>query len=100
MQALEVVGIPEQAKKLAHQLSGGQWQRVAIARAIVNRPSMILADEPTGALDTESSKQIMEFFQQLNQQGLSVVIVTHDPTVAEYCSKTITIHDGEIIENR
>ncbi len=99
MEALRVVGISEQAKKMAHQLSGGQRQRVAIARAIVNKPSIVLADEPTGALDTETSEQIMELFKQLNNQGITIIIVTHDQKVAEYCSEIITISDGKIVDH-
>ena len=84
LEALETVGIPEQAKKMANQLSGGQRQRVAIARAIANKPSIILADEPTGSLDTQTSAQIMNLFTELNKQGMSILIVTHDQNVAEY----------------
>ncbi|WP_459812437.1 ATP-binding cassette domain-containing protein, partial [Hominimerdicola sp. 21CYCFAH17_S] len=79
------------------KLSGGQKQRVAIARAIVNEPSMILADEPTGALDSKTSKEIMELFKSLNEQGRTVIIVTHDPKIAEQCDRIIEILDGEII---
>ncbi len=95
--ALKSVGIEELAKKPCNKLSGGQKQRVAIARAIVNEPSMILADEPTGALDTKTSAEIMELFKSLNKQGRTVVIVTHDPKVAEQCERIIEISDGEII---
>ena len=79
------------------RLSGGQKQRVAIARAIVNEPSMILADEPTGALDTKTSAEIMELFKTLHEQGRTVVIVTHDPKVAEQCKRVIEISDGVIV---
>ena len=95
--ALKSVGIEDLAKKPCNKLSGGQKQRVAIARAIVNEPSMILADEPTGALDTKTSAEIMELFKSLNKQGRTVVIVTHDPKVAEECGRIIEISDGEII---
>ena len=95
--ALKSVGIEELAKKPCNKLSGGQKQRVAIARAIVNEPSMILADEPTGALDTKTSAEIMELFKTLNSQGRTVVIVTHDPKVAEECGRIIEISDGEIV---
>ncbi len=95
--ALRSVGIEELAKKPCNKLSGGQKQRVAIARAIVNEPSMILADEPTGALDTKTSAEIMELFKSLNEQGRTVVIVTHDPKVAEQCGRIIEISDGEIV---
>ncbi len=95
--ALRSVGIEDLAKKPCNKLSGGQKQRVAIARAIVNEPSMILADEPTGALDTKTSSEIMELFKSLNEQGRTVVIVTHDPKVAEQCGRVIEISDGEIV---
>ena len=95
--ALKSVGIEELAKKLCSKLSGGQKQRVAIARAIVNEPSMILADEPTGALDTKTSAEIMELFKSLNKQGRTVVIVTHDPKIAEQCGRVIEISDGNIV---
>ena len=95
--ALRSVGIEELAKKPCNKLSGGQKQRVAIARAIVNEPSMILADEPTGALDTKTSGEIMELFKSLNEQGRTVVIVTHDPKVAEQCNRIIEISDGRIV---
>ena len=97
--ALKSVGIEELAKKPCNKLSGGQKQRVAIARAIVNEPSMILADEPTGALDTKTSVEIMELFKTLNEQGRTVVIVTHDPKVAEQCVRVIEILDGNIVVN-
>jgi len=95
--ALRSVGIEELAKKPCNKLSGGQKQRVAIARAIVNEPSMILADEPTGALDTKTSEEIMELFRTLNETGRTVIIVTHDPKVAEQCGRVIEISDGEIL---
>lgn len=95
--ALNLVGIEDLAKKPCNKLSGGQKQRVAIARAIVNEPSMILADEPTGALDTKTSAEIMELFKALNSQGRTVVIVTHDPKVAEQCDRIIEISDGDIM---
>ena len=95
--ALRSVGIEDLAKKPCNKLSGGQKQRVAIARAIVNEPAMILADEPTGALDTKTSAEIMELFKSLNEQGRTVVIVTHDPKVAEQCGRVIEISDGEIV---
>ena len=94
---LELVGLSDKAKAYPSQLSGGQKQRVAIARAIVNEPAMILADEPTGALDTKTSAEIMELFKRLNKEGKTVVIVTHDPKVAEQCSRVIEVSDGKII---
>lgn len=95
--ALEKVGMRELAKKPVNKLSGGQKQRVAIARAIVNDPSFILADEPTGALDTKTSAEIMDLFKSLNNEGKTVIIITHDPTVAESCKRKIEISDGKII---
>lgn len=95
--ALEKVGMRELAKKPVNKLSGGQKQRVAIARAIVNDPSFILADEPTGALDTKTSAEIMELFSALNKDGKTVIIITHDPTIAESCKRKIEISDGKII---
>ena len=94
--ALRSVGMDEFAKKPVNKLSGGQKQRVAIARAIVNEPSLILADEPTGALDSKTSSEIMDVFKKLNSEGRTVVIVTHDPRVAERCGRVIEIYDGEI----
>lgn len=95
--ALKAVGMEEYAKKPCNKLSGGQKQRVAIARAIVNEPSMILADEPTGALDTKTSAEVMALFKSLNEQGRTVIIITHDPKVAEKCDRIIEISDGMIV---
>ena len=95
--ALKAVGIEELAKKPCSKLSGGQKQRVAIARAIVNEPAMILADEPTGALDSKTSAEIMELFKKLNAQGRTVVIVTHDSGIASQCTRTIEISEGKVI---
>ena len=95
--ALKAVGMEEYAKKPCNKLSGGQKQRVAIARAIVNEPSMTLADEPTGALDTKTSAEVMALFKSLNEQGRTVIIVTHDPKVAEKCDRIIEISDGMIV---
>lgn len=97
MKALERVGIANLAKKPVSKLSGGQKQRVAIARAIVNDPSFILADEPTGALDTKTSSEIMELFTELNKSGKTVIIITHDLTVADKCKRKVEICDGRII---
>ena len=97
MKALERVGLANLAKKPVSKLSGGQKQIVAIARAIVNDPSFILADEPTGALDTKTSSEIMELFTELNKSGKTVIIITHDLTVADKCKRKVEISDGRII---
>lgn len=97
MEALNSVGISDLAKKPCNKLSGGQKQRVAIARAIVNEPSMILADEPTGALDTKTSEEIMQLFKDLNNQGRTIIIVTHDFNIAQQCDRIIEISDGNIV---
>ena len=97
LNALKSVGMEKFARKPVNKLSGGQKQRVAIARAIVNEPSLILADEPTGALDTKTSAEIMDVFKKLNDEKKTVVIVTHDPNVAKQCGRVIEISDGEIV---
>ena len=97
MTALENVGLAELAKKPVRQLSGGQKQRVAIARALANNPTFLLADEPTGALDSKTSGEIMDVFEKLNQGGKTVIIVTHDMEVAARCGRVIEISDGEIV---
>jgi len=94
MNALKSVGMNNMSKKPVNKLSGGQKQRVAIARAIVNEPSIILADEPTGALDTKTSAEIMNLFHNLNQNGKTVIIITHDPEIARQCNRIIEISDG------
>ena len=96
----ERLEISEKLKKYPSQLSGGQAQRVAIARAIAHMPSIILADEPTGALDEETGKSIMKLFQEINKEGTTVIVVTHDANVASYCQRTIRLHDGSIIDNK
>lgn len=95
--ALQAVKMESFAHQLASKLSGGQKQRVAIARAIVHRPSMILADEPTGALDSKTSGEIMELFHELHRQGRTIIIVTHDLKIAEQCERIIRIEDGRIV---
>lgn len=97
LELLGRLGLGEMAKKTVSKLSGGQKQRVAIARALINEPSVILADEPTGALDTKTSAEIMELFKSLNEQGRTVIIVTHDPKIADQCGRVIEISDGEIV---
>ncbi|MDQ0157323.1 ABC transporter ATP-binding protein [Robertmurraya andreesenii] len=96
-QALIKVGLGDRMEHLPNALSGGQKQRVAIARAIVNNPKLILADEPTGALDTRTSVSIMEEFSKLNEEGTTVVLVTHELEIAEYTNRKIMVRDGEIV---
>lgn len=100
MAALKKIGIEELANKAVNKLSGGQKQRVAIARAIVNEPSILLADEPTGALDSKTSKEILEVFRDLNRENKTVIIITHDKEVAEQCERIILVEDGEIQEGK
>ncbi len=95
--ALRRVGMESLAGKTVNKLSGGQKQRVAIARAIVNDSAFILADEPTGALDTKTSAEIIDLFKELNAEGKTVIIITHDPTVAQACPRKIEISDGKIV---
>ena len=94
--ALERVGLADRADFKPTQLSGGQKQRVAIARAIVNHPKILLADEPTGALDTKSGAQVMELFQSLNDEGVTIIMITHDPDIADYATRKVLIRDGEL----
>lgn len=93
-EALEKLGLKERMKHLPNELSGGQKQRVAIARAIVNQPEIILADEPTGALDTQTSGQIMDLFTMLHQEGTTIILVTHEQEIAAYAKRTIFVRDG------
>ena len=99
-EALVRVGLEERTAFNPTQLSGGQKQRVAIARAMVNKPKILLADEPTGALDSRSSAQVMELFQTLNEEGVTVVMITHDPGIAHHAKRIVDIFDGEISEHR
>ena len=99
LEALAQVGLAERAGHKPEELSGGQQQRVAIARALVNRPSLLLADEPTGALDTRTGEEVMELFEKLHQEGLTLVIITHDQEIAERARRVITMRDGAIISD-
>jgi putative ABC transport system ATP-binding protein len=100
LKALEAVRLSDRLDHLPNQLSGGQQQRVAIARALVNAPVMILADEATGNLDTKTSYEIMALFQELNKQGKTIVFVTHEPDIAAFSSRTITLKDGKVIKDQ
>ena len=99
-QRLEQVGLGERLFNTPAQLSGGQQQRVAIARALVNDPNLILADEPTGALDSKTSAEVMDLLTQLNRQGITVIVVTHEPDVAAYAKRTITFKDGQVLSDQ
>ena len=95
-EALKAVGLEERMDFLPNQLSGGQCQRVAIARAMVTKPAILLADEPTGALDTKSGNQIMEIFRKLSEEGMTIIMITHEPAIAACAAKTYHILDGEL----
>lgn len=100
MEILELVGLADRWDHLPTQLSGGQQQRVAIARSLINRPKLLLADEPTGALDTKTGDDIIALFKKLNKEGLTIMIVTHNPAVAELTPRIIEVRDGIILEQR
>jgi putative ABC transport system ATP-binding protein len=98
--ALQRVGLGDRMKHKPNELSGGQRQRVAVARALVGRPELLLADEPTGNLDSRTAKEIMDLFSQLHADGQTVIVVTHDPGVAACCKRVVRLHDGHIAEDR
>jgi putative ABC transport system ATP-binding protein len=100
LEALELVGMGQRAKHRPSEISGGEQQRVAIARALVNNPALILADEPTGNLDTQTSKGIMLLLQRLNSQGITIVLVTHEVDIAAYTNRTIHLRDGKIVSEK
>ncbi len=93
------VGLGTRLDHHPRQLSGGQQQRVAIARALVNNPKILLADEPTGALDTKTSEEIMRLFSELNENGITVILVTHEPDIADYAKRKIMFRDGRIVDD-
>jgi putative ABC transport system ATP-binding protein len=97
--ALSLVGLEGRENSYPNQLSGGQQQRVAIARALVNDPAIILADEPTGNLDTRTSIEVMEIFQSLNKQGITIILITHEKDIASYAKRNITFRDGKIVKD-
>ena len=99
MKALEMVGLAKRADHHPNQLSGGQQQRVAIARALVNQPALLLADEPTGNLDSRTSVEIMDTFQTLNDRGITIMMVTHEPDIARYTKRNIVMRDGMIVSD-
>jgi putative ABC transport system ATP-binding protein len=100
LDALKRVGLGDRAAHRPDELSGGQQQRVAIARALVNQPSLLLADEPTGALDTKTGAEVLDLFSELHSQGLTIVTVTHDPNVAQRAERVVTLSDGLVVSDQ
>lgn len=99
LKSLKIVGLSDRAKHKPTELSGGQQQRVAIARALVGNPKIVLADEPTGALDSQTSRNIMELLQELNGQGMTIIVITHEDDVAAYAGRVIEFRDGQVISD-
>jgi putative ABC transport system ATP-binding protein len=99
MHSLEIVGLAKRSDHFPNQLSGGQQQRVAIARALINEPQILLADEPTGNLDSKTSVEIMGVFQRLNDQGITIVMVTHELDIAHYCKRNLIMRDGRLVSD-
>ncbi len=97
LEALERVGLQDKAKSYPNQLSGGQQQRVSIARALAGNPSIILADEPTGALDSKTGKEVLQFLKKLHKEGNTIVLITHDNTIAAQAERVIRVHDGKVV---
>ena len=97
--ALEAVGLGDRLEHKPMEMSGGQRQRVAIARALINNPPVIMADEPTGNLDTKSSYEIMDIFKKMNEQGKTVIMVTHEPDIAAYCKRVLVMRDGKLVSD-
>ena len=99
LEVLDMVGLKDRADKYPSQLSGGQQQRVSIARALAGKPSLLLADEPTGALDSKTGREVLDFLRNLNEQGNTIVMITHDNSIAAEAKRIVRIHDGKIIED-